>query len=518
MGAFTVASLLPTHAGWRPNYMAEAVDHLVTAPTSGEAFSALAGRLLGWLSCQLVVLQVKVDDAEPLLFQAGGGVPLPGIGVHWRESADVQAEALARGELLVDDDLWRSFTFGEDANLIRAGLRSAVRGALHANGREIGRFGLFAQNPCHFTPDRVQILRELIPALVWLCRQMASGADEAGDDGMSRVMEEVLAGAEQGLYPAVQASKRQLSRLIPAAGILVAVEVPGPTAGILTDLVGVAVPGAPDTSNPNDWRVWLHELPPDGHLEPAAWILPVIVEGESVGAVGIAYPQMNERPEHWERRLRPITRLLATLVAQERERARFHLAVRAQLAALTAGLSDEIGNLVTELALQLDLLDGCAAGNPDATRRIEALFRVVEKGSDLGTRLDHMAASLRQPQRWEPLDLVVERVRQQLRTYRGCQHVSLESALGEHGRYQVEAGMVEQALVRMVLSVAERHSSELTMVLRGYPAGHHKHGLLLLLSPGHGNQPDWSLELATGRADSLKLEIPVRQPQMPMEG
>lgn len=502
--------------------MAEAIEHLIAAPSPAEAFGALAGRLLSWLSCRLVVLQVKVGAREPLLFQGGGAVNLPGIGVGWRSGDSGSAAVLSDGELVVHDDLHQAFVFGEDANLIRAGLRSAVRGALFAGGREIGRFGVFADQPGHFTPDRVQVLRDVAPALVGLCRQAAFAAQVTAETEVSLLMDEVITSASKGLHAALRACRTHLSRMIPAAGVLAMLEVPAARPAVLIDQVGIAVPGVPATDEPVAWRHWLNSLPPEGHIESVAWIFPIHGEAMTVGALAIAFPQSHENPDLWLRRLRPMISLLTMLVENERSSRQANLAARRQLGALASGLADEIGNLMTQLALQVDLLQGCMANTPEARQRRDALMRLVEKGTSLGARLEQMAGSQRHSEMWEPLIRVIERVAQHLRSYQGGKHVALLSRLGEVGEELVQAGEVEHAVTQLVLSLAQSRTSEVRVVLRGHPSPAHPAHLVLWISEEH-EESGWQSEDETlpgaihlpggmthGGARTLMLEVPIR--------
>ncbi|MFZ5826772.1 MAG: hypothetical protein ACOY94_20980 [Bacillota bacterium] len=502
--------------------MAEAIGHLVSAPTPTEAFGTLGGRLLSWLSCQLVVLQVKVGAPEPLIFQGGGAVTLPGIGVGWRTGENPPGSALAEGEFIVHDDLHHAFSFGEDANLIRAGFRSAVRGALFAGGREIGRFGVFAETAGHFGPERVQILREVTPALVWLCRQAAFTAQMTAETEISALMDEVIAAAGKGLHAALRACRTHISRLIPAAGVLVMVEVSADRPAVLVDQVGIAVPGVPDTDDPALWRHWLGGLHPEGHVESIAWIFPIAQEGSTIGAVAIAFPQSHEDPDLWHRRLRPMISFMALLVEFERTSRQANRAARSQLGALASGLADEVGNLMTELALQVDLLQAHLLDQPQARQRSDSLMRLVEKGTSLSSRLEQMASSQRHPELWEPLSVVIERVAHYLRTYQGGKHVSLRSRLGEVGQSLVEPGAVEHALTQLVLSLAQNRTSEVRVVLRAHLSLEQPTHLLLWLSEEHeanaGWQPDGDdhdgVYLPTGMtgggARTLMLEVPIR--------
>ncbi|MFZ5813987.1 MAG: hypothetical protein ACOY93_01615 [Bacillota bacterium] len=511
------------NAGGRPEYMAEAIEHLVSAPTPAEAFGALAGRLLSWLSCQLVVLQVKVGAPEPLLFQGGGAVTLPGIGVGWRTGEHPQAAALAEGEIVVHADLHQAFSFAEDANLIRAGLRSAVRGALLAGGREIGRFGVFAEQANHFTPQRVQILREVAPALRWLCRQAALAAQVNADSEVSALMDEVISAATRGLHEALRACRIHLSRLIPAAGMLAVLESPAARPSMLIDQVGIGVPGIPTRSDPDTWRQWLAALPPEGKIDSLAWIFPIQSEGAPVGALAIAFPQGHENPDLWQSRLRPMISLLAMLVEFERSSQESSLAARTQLGALASGLADEIGNLMTELALQVDLLQACLPEQPEVRQRSDALMRLVEKGTGLSSRLEQMASSQRNPDMWESLISVVERVGQHLRTYQGGKHIALQSRLGELGEEQVEAGLVEHELTQLILTLAQGRTSEVRIVLRAHPSPLQSDHLVLWLSEEHAGDPSWQAEgggppvwaytpkgVTGGSGLRRMLEVPIR--------
>lgn len=506
----------------RPEYMAEAIEHLVSAPSPTEAFGALAGRLLSWLTCQLVVLQVKVGAPEPLLFQSGGAVTIPGIGVGWRTGENPTASTLAEGEFLVHDDLHQAFSFGEDANLSRAGLRSAVRWALFAGGREVGRFGLFSEWPNHFTADRVQVLREVAPALVWLCRQAAFAAQMTAETEMTTLMDEVIAAASQGLHAALRACRTQVSRMIPAAGMLIMLEIPSPHPTVLIDTVGIALPGVPNTDEPSAWRHWLSGLPPEGHAESIGWIFPIAHEGVPVGVLAIAFPQSHENPELWRRRLRPLISFLATLVELERSHRQSNLGARSQLGALASGLADEIGNLVTELALQVDLLQGHLQPGPEARQRRDALMRLVEKGTSLSGRLEQMANSQRHPEMLEPLTAVIERVAQHLRTYQGGKHIALQSRLGRAGDALVDAGMVEHAVTQLALSMAQNRTSEVRVVLRGHPSPAQPAHLVLWLSEEHEESLTWPpaeegptgiylpTGMTSGGARTLMLEVPIR--------
>lgn len=522
MEALPVTRPLIKGAGERPEYMAEAIEHLVSAPSPAEAFGALAGRLLNWLSCQLVVLQVKVGAPEPLLFQGGGAVTLPGIGVGWRTGENPHAVSLQEGEFVVHNDLHQSFSFGEDANLIRAGLRSSVRGALFAGGREIGRFGVFAEKANHFTPERVQVLRDLTPAVVWLCRQAAIVAQVTAETEVSTLVDEVIAAAGNGLHAAIRACRTQISRLIPAAGVLVMLEVPSERPVVLIDQVGIAVPGVPNTDDPARWRRWLNGLPPEGQVESIAWILPIQLEGAPVGALAIAFPQSHEDSERWQLRLRPIINFLGLLVESERLSRQANQAARSQLAALASGLADEMGNLMTELALQVDLLQAHLLDRPEARQRSDALMRLVEKGTSLSSRLEQMAASQRHPELWEPLGRVIDRVSQHIRTYQGGKHLALHSRLGEAGDELVETGVVEHAVTQLVLSMAQSRTSEVRLVLRAHPSPAQPAHLMLWLSEEHEEHAGWQppdedsrggVYLPTGMtgggARMLMLEVPI---------
>lgn len=426
-----------THAaegsiGRRPEFMAEAIEYLVTASHPVEGFGALASRLLDWLSCQVIVLQVQASAPEPPLLQAGWPVTIPGIGVGWRSSGSTQG-VLAEGEWLIHDDLNNAFTFGEDASLVRAGLRAAVRGALVIGGREMGRFGLFAEQPGHFTQERVQILREVTPALLWLCRQAAFTTQMTLEAEMGGRMEELISAADQGLPEALRLCRRQISRLIPAAGLLALVQLPTTSPSVLIDQVGLAIPGTPETSEPEPWQGWLENLPPDGLIESIAWIFPIHLDGRVVGAIGIAFPQSHENPDRWHRRLRPMLSLLALLVKFERHAEQANLTARSQLEALASGLAEEISTLMTELTLQADLLQAHLVDQPAAHQRSGALFRLVEKATLLSRRLEQIAASQEQADYWAKLSDTIEQVAQDLRTNHEGQHRIIRNRPGEAG-------------------------------------------------------------------------------------
>lgn len=505
MGELPVIRPLARSAGGRPEYMAEAIEDLVSAPTPAEGFGALAGRLLSWLSCQLVVLQVKVGAPEPLLFQGGGAVTIPGIGVGWRGGDSPSFSPFHEGECVVHDDL-QSFTFGEDANLSRAGMRSAARGALFAGGREIGRFGLFAEAAGHFTPERVRILKEVTPALVWLCRQAAFTAQMTAETEASGLMDEVIGAASQGLHAALRACRTHVTRILPAAGVLAMIEIPSARPAVLIDSVGITVPGVPNSEEPAAWHHWLGGLPPEGRVDSVAWIFPIPHEGLPVGVLAVAFPQSHENPERWHHRLRPMISFLAMLVELERNRRQANLDARIQLGSLASGLADEIGNLFTELALQVDLLQGHLLPGREALQRRDALMRLVEKGTGLSTRLEQMATSQRHPDMWEPLTLVIERVVQHLRTYQGGKHIALQSQVGEAGDGLVDAGMVEHALTQLALSMGQNRTSEVRVVLRGHPSPLQPGHLVLWLSEAH-EESEWQPD---GSTRTFMLEVPIR--------
>lgn len=491
--------------------MAEAIEYLVMASHPVEGFGSLASRLLDWLSCQVIVLQVQVSGPEPPLLQAGWPVTIPGIGVGWRSNGNPHGAALAEGEWLVHDDLNKAFAFGEDASLVRAGLRSAVRGALVVGGREIGRFGLFAEQPGHFKPERVQILREVAPALLWLCRQTAFNTQMVIETEIGGRLDELITAADQGLAEALRACRTQISRMIPAAGLLAMVQLPTTSPAVLIDQVGVAIPGAPESGEPLAWRRWLESLPPEGLIESIAWIFPVPLDGRVVGAIGIAFPQAHENPERWQRRLRPMLNFLSLLVKFERATEQADLTARSHLGALASGLAEEISTLMTELALQADLIQAHLVDRPAARQRSEALYRLVEKATLLSLRLERIAASQQPSDTWVKLSDAIEQVAQYLRTYYGGQHLTIRSRLGEAGDLLVEAGKAEHALTQFLLSLARGQTSAIPVVMRAQPS---------TIQPGHvqlwlteeGDQAGWSPAdgLAPSANRTLKLELPVR--------
>jgi|GEM_PF-3975095 len=511
--------------GGRPEYVVEAIEHLVSASSPTEAFGALSGLLLSRLSCQLVVLQVKVASSEPLLLQGGGAVTLPGIGVGWRTGDNPQASALAEGEFVVHDDLHQAFTFGEDANLARAGLRSAVRGALFSGNREVGRFGLFAEAPSHFGPERVQFLREIAPMLIWLCRQAAVSVEVTTDTAMRELLEEAIKAGSQGIPAALRACQNHLARILPAAGVFTMLTIPAAKPVVLLDRVGIALPGLPETDDPTAWQAWLNSIPPEGQVDSVAWVFPVHHENVPVGALGVAFPQESENPDLWYNRLRPMITYLAMLVDREYTIRQADRAARSHLEALASGLADEIGNLMTELALQVDLLRQELREQPGTQRRTDALTRLVEKGTSLSARLEQMAIVHRNPERWEPLGEVVTRVVRHLRTYRGGERLIVESQLGEFSSDLTESGALEHALTQLLLRMAHNRTSEVRVSLRGHRSLDQSPNVVLWLSEEHEREVQWNesgevsvasahVHLPQGMTDrggrTLLLEIPVR--------
>lgn len=490
--------------------MVEAVEHLVVASHPAEAFESLSARLLEWLSCEAVALQVPTLSAEPILFQRGASLDLPGIGVGWRCDGTSSVRSLLSAEYRVHDDLARTFALGEDAWLVRAGFRSAVRVVLLIGGREAGRFGAFAEDRGHFTPSRLRMLRELAPVLTWFCRQVAVAEQMRAESEIGDCLDEVILASPQGLRAALKTCRIHLSRMIPAAGTLVVLEAPSGHSAALVERAGIAVPGAPATHEPAAWRRWLSQIPPEGHIESVAWIFPIVRKGTAVGALAFAFPQTPDSPAHWQRRLQPLCDLLVRMVEADEAMNLTHLNARQQIAALALGLADEIGNLMTELAFQIDLLP------PLPEARAEALRRLVGKGTDLSTRLEELALSQGQPEERLPVRKVVRRLSRQLRTYHGGKYVSLRNRLGDVADEIVEAGAVEHLLTQLILAQMRRRTSAVQFGLYGRRSPADQASLTLWLSE-EGNH---SGQAGAGEHNGpvSVLEVPVFTRSEPMEG
>jgi len=185
------------------------------------------------------------------------------------------------------------------------------------------------------------------------------------------------------------------------------------------------------------------------------------------------------------------------------------LGARQQIGALALGLADEIGNLMTELAFQIDLL-------PELPEeRIEGLRRLVAKGTGLSARLEELALSRRQEERL-PVGKVVRRLSRQLRTYHGGKHVTLRDRLGDVADEIVEAGAVEQALTQMILASVRGRTSEVRFGLHGRRSPADQASLTLWLSEERGHDVQSAGREHTGPVSVL--EVPVFSSSEPMEG
>jgi len=263
---------------------------------------------------------------------------------------------------------------------------------------------------------------------------------------------------------------------------------------ILSDHAGVPIPGTPSTSDARAWLDWLTSLPPEGVVENGVWAAPVTITGTVMGGLAVALGTARGSAELWSSRLQPVMALMTALVAHGESLEALERLAQMQVSSLAAGVADEVSNLITELALQVDLLRTVLAKVPEAKPRLEALDRLVKKGSNLGLRLERVMNSGADREDSEALAVVIERICDYIRSYRGGQRVSIDKTLGKFAWVRVAPAAVETVLLHLLLAMVQRQEEGARLLVRVHSDLGAESSLVLWLAE-YGSGAPWDADL-----------------------
>lgn len=457
--------------GRRPTTQREAtalvVECLSEAEDSCDALHRFGSLVGTWLSSPLVILQVRAKGGADRLFTFGAPAPVKAIGEGDLRRGKA-AQALASGRLVVSNQLKQRPAFAEDPALAELGMESALRGVIRAGGAELGRFGFFAESPGHFTAPRRRLAEWLIPSMALLLRQAAQS--ERQETGPAPAAQEDWAMVPRDLLVGLKHCRKGLERAVSPAGSLVLLLGEGDSSAVLADRDGGPLAGVPDSGPPELWRAWLRTLPAEGRLEQGVWAAPVFLNGQPVGAVAVGVEGAEERTALLRARTESARAYLAGLAAHLDGIRRTEVLGRFQVAALAAGLADELENLVTEMSLQVELLQDSAAHPGGVRSRHRAMLRLVQKGAHLAERLGGLAQGLPPPPADGRVSLreMVADAATGLRAYPGGRSLQVDTALGRFDRTPVPAGL-RQALHYLLFLLAEHRTGGAQVLIRAHP-------------------------------------------------
>lgn len=427
-------------------------------------FGALAG---AWLSCPLVLLQVRGMNGSGRFFACGVSVPIQAIGEGDLRRGKA-ADALASGRLVVSNRLKEHPAFSEDTVLVGLGMRAGIRGLIRTGGVELGRFGFFAESPGHFTAPRRRLAEWLMPALTLLFRYVAQA--EAVGTAAAAGSQSDWTVVPRDLLTGLTICREALDRAVTSIGSLVCLVGEGDPLTILVDRAGAPLAGVPGDGPPELWRAWLEELPAEGCLEQGVWAAPVHLDGRPVGAVAVGAAGAEAVPARLRARTKDVRAHLAGMAAHLDGIRRTEALGRFQVATLAAGLADELENMATELAFQVELLQDSSDQMTGGRSRQEAMLRLVQKGAHLAERLEGLAQGPPPAPADGRITLrdLVDGAAAGLRAYPGGRSLQVDAALGRFEGAPVPAGL-RQALHYLLLLLAEHRTGGAQVLIRAHP-------------------------------------------------
>lgn len=456
--------------GRRPKTQLEAtsliVECLADAESPGDAFHRFASLVGSWLSSGLFLVQVRGYDGTDRFFSFGPPVSVRALGEgDLRQGKAVTA--LASGRLVVTNQLKARPAFVEDAALVLLGMQSGIRAVIRSGQVELGRFGCFAESPGHFTPPRRRLVEWLLTPLAVLCRYTAQVG--AHDPAAAPLALDDWALVPPDLLSGLRICREGLDRNISPPGSLVVLLGEGDPPTVLVEQAGRPMAGVPRDGPPERWQAWLEGLPASGRLEQGVWAAPVRLDEQSVGALAIGVGESQEPSEVWRTRTESSRSYLAALAAQMDAIRRTEALGRFQVSTLAAGLADEVKNLATELALQVELLQDSEAQMTGVRFRQEAMLRLVQKGASLAERLEGLAQGPPEAPAdgRVPLGEMVDAATVGLRAYRGGRDLQVDTALGRFDRTPVPAEL-HKVLHCLFVVLAEHRAGGARVLVRAH--------------------------------------------------
>ncbi len=387
------------------------------------------------------VTLLAIDTEAEIGIQAGTRLPL---------SHGAEVEALRQGKVLVDENASVSEGGQETPPVIRAfraiGVRSCVGVPLIAQGELIGVLALASGEPDAFTPDHVDVSRDVADQIaVGLHHGRLRAALEAEQQRLATLVEQLPEGIVW------LDGERRVRLANPAAVAYLSVLDDVGAGDALTHLAGWPVDKLLEPPSEGLW----HELEVAG---PPRRVFEVVAR-QVKAEVGPDASHGTEGPDAPLRRDLEMAGwlLLMREVTVERETQR-QIQQQERLAAvgqLAGGIAHDFNNLLTTVMLHADMTLGQPNLSPHVAQALEIIVDETRKAANLVRQI--LDFSRRSPIKTQPIDLApfIEGAIEVLeRTIPESISLRLEMEAGEHV-VDADPTRIQQVLVNLVLNARD---------------------------------------------------------------